>query len=179
MINGDKNLKSAENFRLRLAQTILWCAPRADVSNPKDCLRTPELRPRVFERDRFSAVDTVAIERERYGDIEFRHAQVPKDLGGGRLLAYFPETNLYDGAAEVHTDGFLDVDNLPGWDTWIAFFEDEPETNYGSYLIAWIPPEFVEVVSEGIAYNPEECIIWLADTDVSFAQELRREDLLR
>jgi hypothetical protein len=178
MLSGDKNLKSAENFGLRLAQTILWCAPRVDVSNPKDCLRTPELRPRVFERDRFSAVDFVAGERERYGGVEFQDAEVPKGLGGGHLLAYFPETNLYDGAAEIHTDGFLDVDNLPGWDTWVAFFEDEPETNYGSYLIAWIPPEFIELVSEGIAYNPEECIMWLSDANVSFARYLRLEGML-
>ena len=178
MINSDKNLKSVQNFKSHLAQTILWCASRVDTANPKDCLRTPELRPRVFERDRFSAVDFVASERKLQGGVEFRDAQSPKGLCSGDLLAYFPETNLYDGAAEIHTDGFLDVDNLPGWDTWVAFFEDESETNYGSYLIAWIPPEFVELVSEGIAYNPEECIMWLADTDVTFAQKLRRKGLL-
>lgn len=178
MINRDKNLKSAENFRLHLAQTIFWCAPRVDVANPKGCLRTPELRPRVFERDRFSAVDFVAIERELKGGVEFRDAQLPKGLCGGSLLAYFPETNLYDGAAEIHTDGFLDVDNLSGWDTWIAFFEDEPETNYGSYLIAWIPPEFVELVSKGIDCNPEECIMWLSDANISFAQQLQFEGLV-
>ncbi len=178
MINGDKNLKSAENFKLHLAQAILWCAPRVDVSRPKDCLRTAELRPRVFERDRFSAVDFVASERKLQGGIEFRDAQLPKGLCGGSLLVYFPETNLYDGAAEIHTDGFLDVDNLPGWDTWVAFFEDEPETNYGSYLIAWIPPEFVDLVSEGIDCNPEECIMWLADADISSAQKLRLEGML-
>jgi hypothetical protein len=176
MIGNDKNLESAQHFSLHLARTILWCAPHVDTANPKDCLRTPELRPRVFERDRFSAVDFVVSQRRLKGGVKFRDAQLPKGLCGGSLLAYFPETNLYDGAAEVHTNGFLDVDNLPGWDTWVAFFEDEPETNYGSYLIAWIPPEFVELVSEGIAYNPEECIMWLADTDVSFAQQLRLEE---
>jgi len=178
MIGNEKNLESAENFKLHLAQTILWCAPRVDIANPKDSLRTPELRPRVFERDRFSAVDFVATERQRQGGVKFRDAQLPKGLCNGHLLAYFPETNLYDGAAEIHTDGFLDVDNLPGWDTWVAFFEDEPETNYGSYLIAWIPPQFVELVSEGIDCNPEECIMWLSDTKVSFAQQLRHEGLL-
>ena len=178
MIGNDKNLASAQNFSLHLAQTILWCAPRVDIANPKDCLRTPELRPRVFERDRFSAVDFVANQRELKGGIELRDAQLPKGLCGGSLLAYFPETNLYDGAAEIHTNGFLDVDNLPGWDTWIAFFEDEPETNYGSYLVAWIPPEFIELVSEGIACNPEECIMWLSDTNISFAEKLRAENFL-
>lgn len=178
IIDDNENLKSAELFRLRLAQTILWCAPRVDVANPKDCLRTPELRPRVFERDRFSAVEFVAVERERYSGREFRDAQLPKDLGGGRLLVYFPETNLYDGAAEFHTDGFLDVDNLPGWDTWVAHFEDEPEANDGSYLIAWIPPEFIEIVSEGVYCNPEECIVWLSDANINFRKILQAEFLL-
>ncbi|MBA3695059.1 MAG: hypothetical protein H0W77_16785, partial [Acidobacteria bacterium] len=84
-----KNLESEKQFSKRLAQTIFWCAPRADISNPKDCLRTPELRPRILEESRFSAVETVAIERERFGGVEIRNAQIAKDLGGGRLLAYF------------------------------------------------------------------------------------------
>lgn len=172
MIDNVKNLKSAESFRLRLAQTILWCAPRADISNPINCLRTPELRPPVFERDRFSAVDSVANKRALCGGTKFHNAKVPRNLGGGRLLIYFPETNLYDGAAEDETFGFLDVDNLPGWDTWIAFFEDDSETNDGSYLIAWIPPEFIKTVSDGILVNPEECIKWLSDADINFPVEL-------
>jgi hypothetical protein len=79
---------------------------RPFLGQSKKCLKTT-----VFGT---LALDTVAIERERYGGVEFRHAQVPKDLGGRRLLAYFPETNLYNGSAEIHTDGFLDADNLPG-----------------------------------------------------------------
>lgn len=168
MVSNVKNQKSTELFRLRLAQTIRWCAPRTDISNPKTCLRTLALRPPVFERDRFSAVDSVANKRGLYGGVKVRDAQVPRNLGDGRLLIYFPETNLYDGAAEDETFGFLDVDNLPGWDTWVAFFEYEPETNEGSYLIAWIPPEFIESVSNGIAVNPEECIKWLSDANVNF-----------
>jgi hypothetical protein len=162
-----------------LAQTIFWCAPRANVSNPKDCLRTPELRPRIFEESRFSAVDTVAVERERYGGVKIRQAKVPRDLAGGRLLIYFPNINLYDGAAEDETLCFLDVDNLPPWDTWIAYFEEETDRDYyGCYLVAWIPSQFVDLVSDGINVNPEECIMWLSDANVSFAQKLRREGLL-
>jgi hypothetical protein len=33
-------------FRLRLAEAIAWCAPRASDADPKHCLRTPSLRPR-------------------------------------------------------------------------------------------------------------------------------------
>jgi hypothetical protein len=170
-----KNLKSEEKFKERLAQTIFWCAPRADIYNPKDSLRTPELRPRILEESRFSAVETVAVERERFGGIEIQNVQLPKDLGGGRLLAYFPDANLCCGAAEDETNGFFDIDNVPAWDTWVAYFAGGKRHSYTSYLISWIPPQFVELVSRGIYVNPEECIIWLADADADFALKLRFE----
>ena len=181
MLSDEKNLKnleSEEKFKERLAQTIFWCASRADISNPKDSLRTPELRPRILEESRFSAVETIAFERERLGGDEIRNAQLPKDLGGGRLLAYFPDANLCCGAAEDETNGFFDVDNVPAWDTWVAYFAGGKRHSYTSYLISWIPPQFVELVSRGIHVNPEECIVWLADAGVSFAVDLRREGLL-
>ena len=175
----DKEPMSVQEFTERLAQTIFWCSSRADISKPRDCLRTPELRPRIFEESRFSAVDTVAVYRQYYGGVEIRQTKVPRDLAGGRLLAYFPEMNLYDGAAEIETLGFLDIENLPAWDTWIAYFEEYADRDYcGFYLVAWIPPQFVEIVSNGIYVNPEECILWLSDTKLSFAQKLRNEGLL-
>lgn len=173
-----KNQKSEEQFKERLAQTIFWCASRIDASNPKDCLRTPELRPGILEESRFSAVETVAVERVRYGGEEIRNIQLPKDLGGGRLLAYFPDANLCCGASEDETNGFFDIDNVPAWDTWVAYFEGGDRHSYTSYLISWIPPQFVEIVSGGINVNPEECIVWLADANAGFAQKLRLEGFL-
>src|SRR5690242_13262052 len=32
-------------FRQSLKETIAWCKPRADVTNPVNCLRSPELYP--------------------------------------------------------------------------------------------------------------------------------------
>ena len=175
----DKELMSVQEFTERLAQTIFWCSSRVDISNPRDCLQTPELRPGIFERNRFSAVDTVAVERDRSGGNEIRNAKIPHNLGGGKLLAYFPEINLACGAAEDESDGFFDVQNVPAWDTWIAYVEEETNRDcYGSYLIAWIPPEFIELASGGINCNPEECLVWLSETSVIYANILRREGLL-
>jgi hypothetical protein len=42
----------------------------------------------------------------------------PKDLTGGRLLAYFPDNNLACGVAEVESQGFFDTNNIPPYDTW-------------------------------------------------------------
>jgi hypothetical protein len=52
--------QSLEQFKIRLAQTIFWCAPRVDKANPATSLRTAELRPRLLEENRSSAVNTVS-----------------------------------------------------------------------------------------------------------------------
>lgn len=170
-----------QQFKVRLAQTIFWCAPRADKGNPATSLRTPELRPRLLEENRSSAVDTVAHARELFGGVDIRKASLPDALGGGRLLIYFPNNDLACGAAEQETAGFFDINNVPPWDTWVDFFQDETpniDSFDTEYLIAWVPPELVSLANEGINVNPEQCIMWLADTSVEVARALRAENLL-
>jgi hypothetical protein len=126
-------------------------------------------------------VDRVANLRESCGWPETRNATIPSDLGGGRLLIYFPESDLACGAAEHETEGYFDVHNVPPWDTWVTYIK-EPGRNSVSgddeYLIAWVPPVFVNLVNNGIYVNPEECIQWLSDTSVELARTLRAENLL-
>ena len=170
-----------EQFKVHLAQTIFWCAPRADKVKPATSLRTMELRPRQLEENRSSAVDTVARARELFAGVNIRNATVSSELGGGRLLIYFPNYDLACGAAEQETAGFFDVNNVPPWDTWVAYVQDEQpniEAFDGEYLIAWVPPVFVQLANEGIAVNPEQCIQWLSDTSVELAKILRAENLL-
>jgi hypothetical protein len=171
-----------EEFHGRLAQTIFWCAPRADKLNPATSLRTAALRPRMLEENRSSTVNTVACARELYGGVDIRRATIPRDLGGGRLLIYFPNNDLACGAAEHETAGFFDINNVPPWDTWVAYFQDQ-EHNIDSfdteYLIAWIPPEFMDLANDGINVNPEQCIMWLSDTSVELAKVLRAQRLLK
>ena len=170
-----------EQFKTRLAQTIAWCASRADKRNPATSLRTATLRPHLLEENRASTVETVAIARELSGGAEVRKATLTTGLGGGRLLIYFPNTDLACGAAEQETDGFFDINNVPPWDTWVAYIhDDQPNIDYfdTEYLIAWIPAEFVDLASVGIDINPEQCIQWLSDTSVELVDTLRAENLL-
>ena len=69
---------------------------------------------------------------------------------------------------------------MPPWDTWIAYLHDEYNIDSfdTEYLIAWVPPEFVSLANEGIAVNPEQCIMWLSDTSVELAKALRAKNLL-
>jgi hypothetical protein len=89
-------------------------------------------------------------------------------LNGGRLLCYFPDADLCDGAAEQESNGFFDVYNTPPWDTWVGYFQDglDPKGSYDNYLLAYVPEQLVSLAAGGILVNPEECIMWLEDADV-------------
>ena len=102
------------------------------------------------------------------------------DLRGGRLLVYFPDAELADGAAEVESSGFFDVFNTPPWDTWVALRRDErgEDRGYSVYLVSWVPSVFLDLASAGIGVNPEECILWLHDADVPLSAELRERGLI-
>jgi len=173
--------RTLEQFKNRLAQTIFWCAPRADMASPATSLRTPGMRPRLLEVSRSSAVNTVVHARERNGGLDIRKATIPTALGDGRLLVYFPNDDLVCGAAEQETAGFFDVNNIPPWDTLVDYLQDD-QPNVDSfdteYLVAWVPPALVSLADAGINVNPEQCIMWLADTSVELANALRAENLL-
>ena len=96
------------------------------------------------------------------------------DLDGGRLLCYFPDGDLCDGAAEQESDGFFDVYNTPPWDTWIGYFRDglKPNDSYDSYLLAYVPEQLISLAANGISVNPEECIMWFEDTEVKLRSRI-------
>jgi hypothetical protein len=113
----------------------------------------------------------------------------------GKLLLYYPDANLYDGAAELHSRGYFDVDNAPPWDTWMYYVQDdvcwkEPgeqqrggddapgDTAFSSFLVSWVPQQFVELADAGIWANPERCIIWADAVESAFTRALRRYGLL-
>jgi hypothetical protein len=163
-------------FGVRLAETIMYCAPKASVADPVRCLRIDDLRPFPHTRDRGASVVHVASLRHSpvYAE-KAKPAVARRDLRDGRLLVYFPDAELSDGAAEVESQVFLDVYNAPPWACWIAHRSDgRADPSLDSYLISWVPPCFVDGVSAGIRVNPEECIQWLEDADVKAREELRR-----
>lgn len=163
-------------FERRLAETIRWCAPRARIDDPAGSLRSARLRPRLLEVDRATVVTTVARYREAWG---------PRDVGtaggleGGRLLVYFPDADLADGAAEAESGGFFDVCNTPPWDTWIALLRDEDaEASFAEYVVCWVPPALVEAAARGMVVNPEECIAWLDESEAGALHALRARGIL-
>jgi hypothetical protein len=159
-------------FERRLAEAIAWCAPRVRGADPAGSLRDPELRPRALGPDRASAVRTVV--RGRASRSRTASADGVAELQGGRLLIYFPDADLSDGAAEAESGGFFDVYNTPPWDTWVALFRDEDaDVSTAEYVVCWVPPALIEVAARGIEVNPERCIVWLEESQTNVARELR------
>jgi hypothetical protein len=132
----------------------LWKQIRDSVGPLNTKLRSPELKP-SFGLDEFGSdalwANAVAEVVAKRSLLTAKISVGREDTNvGGRLLLYRPSENLACGAAEVYSNGFFDVNNVPPWDIWVDFSEGT--------LVSWVPPALVEVAQMGIAVNPEECI---------------------
>lgn len=70
------------------------------------------------------------------------------------------------------------MDNVPPWDLWLVYVVEQGQQPH-IYLLAWIPPECLELATAGIEVNPEACIRWADDKDAEFVHRLRVAGLLQ
>ena len=77
--------------------------------------------------------------------------------------------NLAHGLEESETRGYVDINNIPPWDTWIDYIVDAK----ANYLLSWVPGPFVALVTDGIAVSPEMCFRFLDDTDFGLRDRLK------
>ena len=161
---GQTDLRSLSSKALqsRLAETIAWCN---SLTWPND-LRSHDLKPYLFHQ----GPDDLICDVGRSRQVNLLHKRIPikegqPQLAEGRLLVYLPDMNLSDGAAEIESEGFFDVFNVPPFDTWVTFFEDKTlELAYQQQLLCYVPASAVHLAEAGIQVNPEECILWLDQT---------------
>jgi hypothetical protein len=166
-----------KEFVKSLTQTILWCTSCVVLTDPKNSLRNfqpsylvaPDLQVSDVSSDKYFALLRANVKSD----------QPVKDLCGGRLIAFEPSQSLSDGAAEQASNGYFDSHNCPPPDTWVWFVYYEGgyqrvRHEYSSgYLIAWVPPQFLELVNAGIWVIPEQCVERLDRYKSPFAEELR------
>ena len=180
-------------LRSRLLEAVVWCSRETWPGDPALALRTDTLRPlgRVDPASRDwgshtnweSIVGQIARKRRQ----ELKNRQIALSIvklnnAKGRLLAYDPSGSLADGSACLASQGFLDEENAPPWDTWVSYVRLAPSDTpiwsiFQDYLIAWIPAEYSHLVSAAIAVNVEDCIKWVSDLNDTFAQQLRTDHL--
>lgn len=171
------SIKDSVHFNQRLAETVAWCCDRAAASYPKHSLRYDSLCPGILSATRADAVLTVLYYRE--GWLQQRKIKPvinDRELRQGRLLCYFPDADLADGAAEVASDGFFDLQNVPPWDTWVGLYQsDLREASLKIYLISYVPEVFLQQAARGVEVNPEQCIMWLYDADTPIGNVLKHD----
>ncbi len=172
------------HFQLRLTQTIAWCSSRINPEEPATCLRSFDLRPPgswLLSRLDLSweyIVNAVAQER---GQWLHNFGELPIGLQSGRLLMATSITDgTEDGATEVETQGFFDIEDLPPWDTWLCYLPGDPSNpryRHGC-LVSWVPCEFIEVVEAGMEADCMDCLRWADNEDTTFTRQLREAKIL-
>ena len=187
MATALNNIQDKRAFIKYLTETIAWCRDAGSPAQPGTSLRTCKpVRDDLTSQG--TQVFSVCLERSRRLSSSGKRDLSPvADLCGGRLLAYFPDDNLACGTAEAESEGFFDVNNIPPYDTWVWMVRNvrtfacadgargEVEANY---LVAWVPPDFIQLANVGIAVIPEACVLWLDTLDDEFARSLRRMGFL-
>jgi hypothetical protein len=170
---GPERPGQLEDLRLRVREAAAWCAAHLDPSAVGASLRPSRLAPATLASSRWNAVDDVVAARR----IEVRNTLDDRYLSG-RLLLYFPDADLADGAAELASGGFFDVHNAPPWGSWVGYFDDRgADRSFSCYLLAWVPQLLVAPAEAGIDVNPELCIGWFADAQVTLRSVLQPSEL--
>jgi hypothetical protein len=114
----------------RLAEVVAYCGSALAASDPISSLRSPALRPdgmlharhwrtQLPEPNWNDWMDQIA--EIRADNLRARGAYpstVAGGLEGGRVMLYFPDEQLADGASAEASGGYFDLDNVPPWDTW-------------------------------------------------------------
>ena len=77
----------------------------------------------------------------------------------GRILVAEIYQTVLDGASEVQSKGFVDINDCPPIDTWFY------KTLYDNYWIffAWVPKQYVELADNAVAVNCIDCLTWYED----------------
>jgi hypothetical protein len=161
---------SPELFRSRLNEAMRWYSLAGSLKQP-NAFWSSELKPiralgDLNYRQRADLVGEVCDKRARVLRQLGTNERGASWGGQGTLLLYDPDQNLFDGAAQEITRGYFDVDNVPPWDTWVAYVVERPRKRaYDSYLVSWIPKQHLELVAKGLWANPEQCLSWADDID--------------
>ena len=155
---------SRETMNARVQKTIdevieavIWCESRPKPWDPKHSFRSSELDPgTIGPRSAIHDVREVKVVQNKRRKL-LRESAPPEIERHGDLLVYDPGDSLAMGIGEEVSQGFLEGDNIPPWDTWISLLVRRPLYDY---LLSWVPGAFVGLVDEAIKANPDESIFW-------------------
>jgi len=158
---------------LHLRQTAAWCLHAVDHDDLGASTRTEAIRPDLFvdcdHLTRLEAIHNATGTLHRaVQQICERRASLIKKLRlklptadycsvAGRLFGTDFDTDSCEAATDV-SNGFFDLSDIPGWDTWFAY---EPHDGIQARVYGWIPNEIAAPVGRGIWAIPVESVWWV------------------
>jgi hypothetical protein len=161
---------------------MTWCE-LTPITSPVIRFRSPELNPDGNldpAHYSFPIVETVC--RRRAELLKQRETLLQYELKNeGQLLVYYPGLSLFDGDAELSSEGYFNSNNEPPWDTWVYFGETPPSLepeDYHFFLFSWVPTSYLSIAQRGIDANPEGCIEWFSESTHGIPAKLYRSRLL-
>ena len=176
------NADEEQDFLNRLSETIAWCHIGGRPEDPRASLRRLANGRSAICSGRHAVFDTAEERHKLLSRNEFAFVHPAAQHESGRLLAYFPERNAETGHAAMHSDALFDDDDAPPTDTWVWWVDDQRITadKYGvlsisdqSFVIAWIPIEFMDLATDGMA-SASDHLQWLDDLQHPVKEAIQR-----
>ena len=167
-----------EQFIQSMIETVVWCRHRLNETNNDKALwsliDTNINLVHVSDEEIKQHCERIIAERSN----RVHYIEIPKyeDLlpviRQGRLMIFFYPCTMNMGTAQIVSDEYFDFSNYPPCDTWVYHVDENPDENRVEYLIAWVPPQFLERAQEGVETTPDESILWVTDlTDREIPRE--------
>lgn len=150
--------KSEDNGFKSLWSIIEKEAP--DYFSPTLTIVDPSTKPEIHKEiaDAVFAKQLLALEKAQTDTVSnFDYYRQ------GRLITFSPAISLHDGTAQADTGGYYDFVNYPPYSTWLYWFFEKETDWTDPRLVAWVPPEHVELATMGMMTIPEESIVFVSD----------------
>ena len=160
-----------QDFLRRLSETIAWCHIGGRAEAPQSSLRRLAHGRSPICSGRHAVFNTAQERRRLLSRNEFAYVHPAAQRESGRLIVYFPERSAKTGHASTHSEALFDDDDAPPTDTWIWWVDDQRITADEdgilsiadeSFVVAWIPTEFLNLASEGVAASADH-LLWFDD----------------
>lgn len=168
-----------DEFTRHFNLTLAWCLTRVNFDDPKNCLRSRELRPDLeafgYGDDDIwihpQLVDQVVRQRQyHFSDSGISNqfqliANMP-----GRLLLVAQDYSNHNNLTSDITGGFFDYNDVPPWDTWVMLIEGNREgMTIGDWEGDWPP-----TLTSCLGYDGLMCwllVTWVPEAFCSMVQE--------
>lgn len=153
-------------------QQIIEAATWIEKVNPhfdKIFFRSPEIKPQgaLLPNAGYGKLclanfaSTITQRRKILGDFGVEYLTAQEVMAKGLLVFCCSQQTEHDGGAELYSQGFFDMDDLPPWDTWVAVGDERL-----FLLVSWVPNDLIPLVYSGKAVCiRDDIIFWGTEVD--------------